>query len=62
MTLDMENLELIVHKQQESIAILLEKLSMNMNFETEPSDPPEPKRTPESLIQQISESGPTFES
>ena len=44
-----------MQKQQESIAMLLEKLSMKMNIKTEPSNPPEPKQSPESLIQQISE-------
>ena len=49
----MEKRELIVQKQQESIAMLLEKLSMNMSIKTESSTPPEPKPSPESLIQQI---------
>ena len=55
MPLDMENLQLIAQKQQESIAMLLEKLSMNMSIKTESSNPPEPKPSPESLIQQASE-------
>ena len=55
MALDMEKLELIVQKQQESIAMLLEKLSMNMSIKTESSNPLEPKPSPESLIQQISD-------
>ena len=55
MALDMENIELIVHKQQESIAMLLEKLSMYMSIKFEPSNPIEPKPSPESLIQQVSE-------
>ena len=44
-----------MQQQQEFIAMLLEKLSMNMNIRTESSNPPEPKPFPESLIQQISE-------
>ena len=55
MVLNMEKLELMLQKQQEFIAILIEKLSMNVNIKTEPLKPHEPKPSSESLIQQISE-------
>ena len=35
--------------------MLLEKLSVNMSIKTDPSNPSEPKPSPESLIQQICE-------
>ena len=51
MALHMEKPERIMQKQQESIAMLFEKLLVNMIIKTEPSNPPEPKYLSESLIQ-----------
>ena len=51
MALYMKKPERIMEKKQESIALLLEKLSINMNIKTELSNPFESKPLPESLIQ-----------
>ena len=51
----MEQFELILQKQQESSAISSENIYLNMNIINEPSHSPEPKPSPEFLLQQISE-------
>ena len=50
MALYMKKPERIMQKQQESIAMLFEKLLVNMSIKTEPSNPSEPKYLSESLI------------
>ena len=50
MVLNMEQPEPLLKKRQESIVMLLEKLSMNVSIKREAPNFPEPKPSPESLV------------